>query len=153
MTFDIHLIDSNSIYYEQVLMIRQDVLRTPLGLTLSQEDIEDDGNQHIVIALENEKVVGCLFIKIVSKELVKYRQMAIADNYQHQGIGKSIIHVAENFCILNQYKKIELHARKTAIDFYQKQNFQQIGEVFYEVGIPHLKMVKILDEVEKLSFL
>ena len=45
MTFDIHLIDSNSIYYEQVLMIRQDVLRTPLGLTLSQEDIEDDGNQ------------------------------------------------------------------------------------------------------------
>jgi predicted GNAT family N-acyltransferase len=55
--------------------------------------------------------------------------------------------------ILNQYKKIELHARKIAIDFYQKQNFQQIGEVFYEVGIPHLKMVKILDEVEKLSFL
>ena len=148
MTFDILLIDSNSIYYEHVLMIRQDVLREPLGLTLSQEDIEDDKNQQIVIALENENVVGCLFIKIVSKELVKFRQMAIAEKYQHQGFGQSIIRFAENFCILNQYKKIELHARETAIDFYQKQNFQQIGEVFYEVGIPHLKMVKTLNEAK-----
>jgi len=142
MTYEILLTDSNSKYYEEVLKIRQDVLRTPLGLTLSQEDIEDDGNQHIIIALENEKVVGCLFVKIVSQDKVKFRQMAIAEKYQHQGIGKSIIHFAEDFCILNQHKKIELHARKTAIDFYQKQHFQLLGEVFYEVGISHIKMVK-----------
>lgn len=142
MTFDILLIDSKSKYYEHVLMIRQDVLRTPLGFTLSQEDIEDDKNQQIIIALDKEKAVGCLFLKIVSQDKVKFRQMAIAEKYQHQGIGKSIIHFAENFCILNQYKKIELHARKTAIDFYQKQHFQLIGEAFYEVGIPHFKMEK-----------
>ena len=142
MTYEILLTDSNSKYYEEVLKIRQDVLRTPLGLTLSQEDIEDDKNQQIIIALDNEKVVGCLFVKIVSQDKVKFRQMAIAEKYQHQGIGKSIIHFAEDFCILNQHKKIELHARKTAIDFYQKQHFQLLGEVFYEVGISHIKMVK-----------
>jgi predicted GNAT family N-acyltransferase len=142
MTYEILLTDSNSKYYEEVLMIRQDVLRTPLGLTLSQEDIEDDKNQQIIIALDNEKVVGCLFVKIVSQDKVKFRQMAIAEKYQHQGIGKSIIRFAEDFCILNQHKKIELHARKTAIDFYQKQHFQMLGEVFYEVGISHIKMVK-----------
>jgi predicted GNAT family N-acyltransferase len=142
MTYEIRLIDTQSNYYKDVVMLRHDVLRKPLGLSISQEDIEDDKNQYIIISLDNEEVVGCLFIKIVSQENVKFRQMAIAENDQHKGIGRAIISFAENFCQLNKYKIIELHARKTALEFYQKQNYQLIGEEFNEVGIPHFKMLK-----------
>jgi predicted GNAT family N-acyltransferase len=130
------------------MMLRHDVLRKPIGLTISQEDIEDDKNQYIIISLDNENVVGCLFVKIVSTEKVKFRQMAISENYQHKGIGRSIISFAENFCQVNKYKIIELHARKTAVEFYQKQSYQLIGEEFNEVGIPHFKMLKTLVGVE-----
>jgi predicted GNAT family N-acyltransferase len=139
---------NNKKLFDKIQSKYDDKIYTIIKINKNTLDIEDDKNQQIVIALENENVVGCLFIKIVSKELVKFRQMAIAEKYQYQGFGQSIIRFAENFCILNQYKKIELHARETAIDFYQKQNFQQIGEVFYEVGIPHLKMVKTLYEAK-----
>jgi predicted GNAT family N-acyltransferase len=144
MTYEIRLIDTQSNYYKDVVMLRHDVLRKPIGLSISQEDIEDDKNQYIIISLDNEEVVGCLFIKIVSQENVKFRQMAIAENDQHKGIGRAIISFAENFCQLNKYKIIELHARKTALEFYQKQNYQSIGEEFNEVGIPHFKMLKTL---------
>ena len=144
MTYEIRLIDTQSNYYKDVVMLRHDVLRKPIGLTITQEDIEDDKNQYIIISLDNEEVVGCLFIKIVSQENVKFRQMAIAENDQHKGIGRAIISYAENFCQLNKYKIIELHARKSALNFYTKLGFQIIGEEFNEVAIPHFKMLKTL---------
>lgn len=150
MTYELLLIDTKSTYYKDVVMLRHDVLRKPIGLSISQEDIEEDKNQYIIISLDNEIVVGCLFIKIITKEKVKFRQMAIAQNYQHKGIGRTMISYAENFCLLNEYQKIELHARKSALDFYTKQGFQIIGEEFEEVEIPHIKMVKSLVEIEIL---
>ncbi|NOZ36403.1 MAG: GNAT family N-acetyltransferase [Chlorobi bacterium] len=41
-------------------------------------------------------------------------------------------------------QKIVLHARKTAVSFYLKLNYKIISEQFYEVGIPHFKMRKML---------
>ena len=41
-------------------------------------------------------------------------------------------------------KKIEFHARKTAVKFYQKLGYHLEGEEFLEVGIPHFKMEKNL---------
>jgi predicted GNAT family N-acyltransferase len=148
MTFELRLIDTSFNYYNQVVMLRNEVLRKPLGLSISQEDIEDDKNQYIIISLDNEEVVGCLFVKIGSTEKVKFRQMAIAENNQHKGIGRSIISFAENFCQANKYKIIELHARKTALDFYLKQGYEPVGVEFEEVGIPHIKMMKSLIHVE-----
>lgn len=144
------IIDTKSSYYKQVVMLRHDVLRTPIGLSIAEEDIIDDKNQYIVIALVEEEVVGCLLIKIIDKELVKFRQMAIAEKYQHKRIGQNVISYAENFCLMNEYQKIELHARKSAIEFYTKQEFVVVGNEFEEVGLPHFKMVKRLNKVELL---
>jgi len=35
-----------------------------------------------------------------------------------------------------------MHARKTAIGFYEKSGYSVIGDEFTEVGIPHFEMVK-----------
>jgi len=42
----------------------------------------------------------------------------------------------------NGYRRIELHARETAIDFYKRMQYQITGSVFEEVGIPHRAMFK-----------
>jgi predicted GNAT family N-acyltransferase len=42
------------------------------------------------------------------------------------------------------FKKIRMHARKTAVGFYEKLGYTVIGKEFTEVSIPHLLMEKKL---------
>ena len=37
------------------------------------------------------------------------------------------------------------HARKNALAFYKKLDYELVGDVFIEVGLEHYKLVKKLD--------
>lgn len=147
MSYELEIIDYQSILYKKTLELRKRILRQPLGLNLVEEDILDDKNQWITIAHLADHVFGCLMIKPLSDEVVKFRQMAIDTDYQGQGIGSTLLHYAENFCLMNNYKMCELHARKEAIDFYRRNGYLEIGDEFIEVGIYHKKMIKNLEPV------
>jgi predicted GNAT family N-acyltransferase len=42
------------------------------------------------------------------------------------------------------YKRVYLHARQYAVDFYEKLGYSTFGEPFDEVSIPHRHMQKFL---------
>jgi len=44
---------------------------------------------------------------------------------------------------------IELHARKTAVGFYLKMNYQIEPDIFTEVGLLHYRMYKSLEKKKK----
>lgn len=140
------VVDYESPYYPQVLELRNRLLRLPLGLNLFDEDLDEDRDQYVVIAIRDEKVVACVMIKIIDEVTVKLRQMAVDEHLQGSGIGSMLIGYAENFCLLNDYYIIELHARKAVSEFYRKLGYTVVGEEFEEVGIPHLKMTKRLGD-------
>lgn len=144
MNFELAVIDFQSEYYQDVLVLRNKILRNPLGLNLFDEDLDEDKDQYIVVALENDKVIGCLMLKILDENTVKLRQMAVDDSCQQTGVGTMIIRYAENFCVLNDYTLVELHARISAKNFYLKNGYIALVDEFEEVGIPHVKMVKSL---------
>ncbi len=144
MNLELSIIDYTSPIYSEVLLLRQQVLRKPLGLDLFSEDLSDEKNQYIVIAKNHDTIIGCLLIKIIDQITVKFRQMAVDPMHQHKGVGQIIIGYAENFCLLNEYSSITLHARISAQKFYTKLNYQSQGELFEEVGIPHIFMYKNL---------
>ncbi len=144
MELELSIIDYTSPFYEAVLALRNDILRKPLGLNLYEEDLTEDRDQYIVIAVMEQKVQACLMLKILDHITVKIRQMAVATTMQQKGVGVMLMTYAENFCALNNYTIAELHARKTAIGFYQKLGYQSDFVEFEEVGIPHVKMTKKL---------
>lgn len=145
MNLDFEIIDYASPLYQEVLNLRNEVLRKPLGLNLFDEDLTEDRDQYIVIAKIEAQVVACVMLKILDKDTIKIRQMAVLDYMQSKRIGSLLFHYAENFCALNEYYHIELNARQTAIEFYLKQGYQVVGEEFIEVGMPHMKMIKHLE--------
>jgi predicted GNAT family N-acyltransferase len=147
MSYELQIIDYQSVLYKKALQLRNDILRTPLGLSLEDMDVYDDKNQYITIAHEEGQVIGCMLIKPLSPTVVKFRQMCIDENFQLLGIGTTLLHYAENFCLMNNYKFCELHARKEAIGFYKKNGYLEIGIEFMEIGIPHKKMIKNLEPV------
>lgn len=144
MSIELRLIDYKSEWYGAVLELRDQILRRPLGLILNDEDVYDDRNQYIVIGIKENVLVACVMLKILDIHTIKFRQMAVSNGMQGSGVGSMLMRFAENFCQLNEYKRIELHARKSAKGFYSRLGYLVIGEEFEEVGIPHVKMIKEL---------
>jgi len=51
---------------------------------------------------------------------------------------------AENIARDRGFQKITMHARKTAVGFYEKLGYRVCGQEFEEVTIPHYVMEKLL---------
>jgi len=137
-------IDSLSPEYQGVWDLREEVLRKPLGLSLKNEDLSDDALDIIIIAIDNNKVIGCLMLHPKDDTIIKLRQMAVADTYQRKGIGNMLVEQAEKTARKHGYKEIILHAREVAIGFYKKLNYNIISDTFTEVNIPHVVMQKTI---------
>ena len=130
--------------YEQVWQIREDVLRKPLGLSLKDEDLSEDADDHILAAFDGDKIVGCVILHAKENGVMKLRQMAVHRAVQGSGIGTIIVKAAEAAALKYGFKKMDMHARMVAVDFYKKLGYIITSDVFTEVGIPHVVMEKNL---------
>jgi len=128
--------------FQQVWNLREEVLRLPLGLSLKGEDLSEELNEDIIVALHDQQVIGCVHLRKLSEDRFKLRQMAIEPRFQGTGTGKILIQQAEILAREKGITHIELHARLEAVPFYLKCGYQVSGNVFMEVGIPHLLMEK-----------
>lgn len=128
--------------YAQVFNLREEILRKPIGLSLHDEDLSNEVNDHIMVAEKNNEVVGCLILTPKNQNSIQLRQMAVSASLQKQNVGKMLVNYAEEFSWQHGYKKIVLHARMVAKGFYEKLNYTQTSDVFTEVGIPHVIMEK-----------
>ena len=79
--------------------------------------------------------------------------MAVQNNLQGKGIGASLMNFAENVARDQGYKKLIMHARKTAIGFYEKLGYKVSGDEFIELSIPHYIMEKKLTLLSCESFI
>lgn len=135
----------NSENYWKAIQMRRLVLRYPIGKNYTQEDFNQEKDE-IFIGVFDKKwgCLGTISLKKIDNKTVKMRQFAVHPLFQNKGIGSNIVLLAEHWASENAFQTIELHARKTAINFYNKLNYKVIGNEFYEVGLLHSKMMKQL---------
>lgn len=125
--------------------LRYKVLREPLGLNFDKNDLAKEYQDFHIAAYSNGEIVGVLLLKPTeNSEIAKMRQVAVDNDWQGKGVGKALVTFSEAILKNKSFKKIELHARETAVPFYLSLNYLIVGDLFYEVGIPHKKMVKTL---------
>ncbi len=137
-------IDHGTVEYSQMLKLRNEILRKPLNLYFEKDELNREKNDILIGAFEEDKMLGCCLLTKVNKDCVRLRQMAVQNNLQGKGIGASMMNFAENVARDAGYKKIEMHARKTAIGFYEKLGYTIAGNEFTEVSLPHYLMEKKL---------
>ncbi len=137
-------IDHGSKEYDQMVQLRYEILRKPLNLSFDEGELEQEKQDILIAAFEEDKMLGCCILKEIDKNTVRLRQMAVQNNLQGKGIGASMMNFAENVARDAGYKKIMMHARKTAIGFYKKLGYNVTGKEFLEVSIPHIAMEKKL---------
>lgn len=130
--------------YQQVLELRDRILRRPLGLSLFDENLEAERTQCTLAAWHADELVGCVMLQPQPDDWQKLRQMAVADNWQGKGAGRCLVDAAELTTLEMGSSGIRLHARMTAVPFYERCGYESVGDVFEEVGIPHMLMQKKL---------
>ncbi len=142
------IIKYRSAEYDQMVSLRSEILRKPLGLTFSGQDLEKDENDLLLTVYfpDSEQILGCCILTKLNEQTVQLRQMAVSGFYQNKGLGSELLAFAEQTAIQHNYKYIYLHARKTAVNFYKKQGYSIEGDQFMEVGIPHFEMLKVLTQ-------
>ncbi len=126
------------------IKLRDAILRKPLGLEFSGEELNQDGDQIHIVAVEENTVVGVLLLKPLSDTEIKMRQVAVANALQGSGIGVQIVRYAEYYSRSKGYKLLSLHARENAITFYERLNYKRVGDPFDEVGIEQFRMERSL---------
>src|SRR5574343_732132 len=138
------IIDHGSKEYTQMVQLRTDIMRKPLGMTFGPEELEKEKDNIHIAAFEDDKMLGCCMLIRQEDKEIRLRQMAVLNNLQGKGIGKAILIFAENIARDLGFKEITMHARKTAVPFFEKLGYRIIGDEFLEISIPHVEMEKKL---------
>jgi predicted GNAT family N-acyltransferase len=129
--------------YDEAVNLRMEVLRRPLGLIYTPEQLAAEWDNLHLAAFDNSgRIVGYLNLTPENDTIVKMRQVAVAPSEQGKGVGTALVEDAEIRAVQLNFKEITLHARKTAVPFYLKLCYELLGNEFEEVNLPHFKMRK-----------
>ncbi len=138
------IIDHGTAEYRQMVKLRDDILRKPLGLHFTEDELESEKDNLLIAAFEDERILGCCMLVEEKPGVARLRQMAVLNDLQGKGIGRALMNFAENIARDRGFQHIRMHARSNAVGFYEKVGYRAIGEPFMEVTIPHFIMEKKL---------
>ncbi len=133
--------------YAKALQLRTDVLRTPLGLKFTVEELAKDvADTHLGLFI-NDEIIACLTLTACENNRMKMRQVAVNPVFQGKGFGKKLAEASERYAIENGREVMFCNARKTAVPFYESMGYKIVSKEFTEVGIPHFVMEKQLNKL------
>lgn len=140
----VKLVGHNSKEYWQLIELRTEILRKPLGLQFSDDELMTENQQLHFGVFENDKALACMVLEPQANNKIKMRQVCAAKDYQGKKLGALILNHCELYAAEKGFKVIHCNARKTAEAFYLKHAYKSLGTDFMEVGLPHCYMEKQL---------
>lgn len=130
--------------YLALVELRRAVLRIPLGLNFTADQLAAESTQLHLGAWDGDRLAGCLVLRLDEPGIVRMRQVAVSPDVQRSGVGRALVIESEAEARRRGLKKMTLNARNTAVPFYRRLGYTGEGDLFPEVGIPHLFMTKAL---------
>ena len=131
----------------EAFYIRKEVFVNEQGISLADEFDEFDTINRFcdhILVYSNAQAVGTGRLRGVNG-FGKLERICILQPYRQYGLGKIIIKTLEKIAHERGLSQVNLHGQKQAEGFYIKLGYQTSSEVFIEDGIPHILMMKKLN--------
>ena len=145
------MIQIKEIQSKDTYIVRQPVIRKgkPIESCIFGGDNLD--TTHHFGLFENKNLTGIISlfnqinITFAEKNQGQIRGMAVLEAHQKKDFGKAPVKYCEEYCIKENIDLIWLNARTAAVGFYEKMNYQIIGEPFdiKDVGEHYLMFKKL----------
>ena len=103
-----------------------------------------DGQCEHILVFHNEQPVGTGRLRTIDG-VGKLERICILEPYRELGLGKVIIKTLETLAEDSGISKVKLHGQTQDEGFYRKLGYKTVSEVFIEDGIPHILMMKELE--------
>lgn len=141
----IHPVDFGTPEYDELIRLRYRVLREPLGLEFSEEELTKEfEDTHLALYDDAYQLMACLVLSPEPGGQVRMRQVAVVPEKQKAGLGRKLVGYSEDWSRRAGFTEMVLHAREQAVTFYEKLGYKKVGKKFEEVGVPHWQMKKNL---------
>jgi predicted GNAT family N-acyltransferase len=135
----------------QALAIREVVFieeqRVPEGI---ERDAEDAKAYHVLAMLKGHAIGTGRLVMLPqpppdeSGIWAQIGRMAVLQANRKGGVGSLLLQALEQEARKRKVAGVLLHAQLIALEFYKKHDYQPVGAVFEEAGMPHLQMQKKL---------
>ena len=129
------------------LRVREEVFTIEKGVPKEIEvdalDCLNGACEHFLIRCDG-KDAGALRCTYTPENAARIQRFCVLKEYQKRGIGKAALEQLESYCRSRGCHAVELDAKLSAADFYEKCGYQTASDTFIEVGIAHVKMRKEL---------
>ena len=130
--------------YRETIALREQVLRLPLGLVFDPDQLSREGTSFHLACRQGNVLLACLVLTPATGRCIRLRQVAVSPENQGRGYGRLLVRHAEDFAWRHGYREITMHARESAVGFYEKLGYAKFGDRFFEVTIPHYQMHRVL---------
>ena len=125
--------------------LRQAVLREPLGLSFTAEELANEDKQlHFGLFERDDNLIACVVAVRLSPTDARIRQMAVSPSHQRRGLGTRLMNELEAHLRSRGFRTLVLHARTSAVRFYEKLGYAVTGDEFIDVTIAHVRMAKVV---------
>ena len=146
MNHTVVLAPHRSRIYDQIVALRHEVLRKPLGLVFTQEQLDAEATYvHMGLVVDGQ-IRAALYLVNEGNGVIRMRQVAVAFEFQGEGLGRELVFASEQTAGGLGAEEMILDARESAIPFYLRIGYETYGEPFEQVGMQHMKMRKRLKE-------
>ncbi|NJL81505.1 MAG: GNAT family N-acetyltransferase [Richelia sp. RM2_1_2] len=122
--------------------VRKKVFQDEQKVKLELDFDGKDENCSQLIAYLNKEAVGTARIRYLDEKTAKIERLAVLYKARGKGIGKKIMQKALEVIANENIPEVTINAQEYIKKLHQQLGFEQVGEVFQEAGIPHVKMVK-----------
>ncbi len=113
-------------YYD----LRYRVLRKPLNKPRGSEKNEGDSSGEHFALYENQVIKAIARLDTIEPTIGQVRFVAVDSEIQGKGYGKLLMLAVEKKALKNGNKKMILHARDYAVEFYKKLNYNLLRESY-----------------------
>ena len=127
----------------QAWALRRRVFIDEQGVPEEIEVDEDDARAIHALALEDGRPVGCGRM-LAQGDYVKIGRMAVVREQRGRGIGRQLLLFLMERAKNAGFRRAVLDAQLHAEEFYRKQGFTPVGDIFEEAGIMHRRMERPL---------
>ncbi len=145
-TIRVTAIEHGSEAWRTAVELRREVLRKPLGMSFTQEQLDSERDALLYAAYvtdgANEQLAATAFFIPLDATRVQLRQMAVTSSLQGCGAGRTLLEHMERDAQSRGYSEIVAEARVSALPFYVKLGYIASGGIYEHVGLPHRKISK-----------
>lgn len=127
-----------------ILQLRSEVFI--VGQQLMYQDADGNdllGNNRHIMAWQNDHLIAYARILMDDPNLLSIGRVCVAPTARKMGLGAKTMRLAIDSCKhYNPSATVKVSAQLHVKDFYNSLGFTSEGEIYYEAGIAHIKMLK-----------